>query len=154
MRRAAAFLILLLSASCLFARPERFSVGYEGGTRASMSANYRFGDRFDVQLIGGYQFAWKDLRGVEIGAFGTCRFMNNGIRLKGGAGILYGHSDLEMKWFSPSLALTAEMERPDWFTIYMRMTGGPYFAIGKEKSGAYISVSAGVRFFTYWRTEE
>ncbi len=154
MRRAAVLLMLVCCLFCAFAREERFSVGYEGGTRASLLANYRISDRFDVQAIGGFQFAWKDLKGVEIGAFGTCRFMDYGLRLKTGLGVCYGHSYDEMRWISPGLVLSVEKERPDWFVMYIRICAGPYFAIGEKKTGAYVSVAAGIRFFTYWRVEE
>lgn len=154
MRKILTVLAIILAAGAVHAGSAKATIGYEGGTRVSLYMAYALDDRFEVGALAGYQFAWKCLDGMECGIVGHYKVMDYGLRLKAGLGFMYGDSMAVpggMKWISPNVCLSIEKERPEWFILYMRAAGGPYFALDGSESGAYISVSVGIRFFTYWR---
>ena len=128
---------------------QKLSVGVEFGTRAVISLDYKITDRIDIRGFAGYQYGWKDLKGMEVGVMGSFKFFDFGMKIRGSLGFSYGDSYSDFKWISPQIGLSAELEKPGWFMVYVRGSGGPYFATDGSRKGVYMSVCAGIGFYPY-----
>ena len=128
---------------------QKLSVGAEFGTRAVVSLDYKITDRIDIRGFFGYQYGWKDLEGMEVGVMGSFKFFDFGMKIRGSLGFSYGDSYSGFKWISPQIGLSAEFEKPGWFMVYVRGSGGPYFATDGSRTGVYISVCAGIGFYPH-----